>query len=84
MVTLKMLAQACNVSIATVSKALNGAPDIGLETAARIQKTDQIIQRVLQHFKLPIALDSNRLKGLLGGMSVNPHLRRDGSLNNLV
>lgn len=41
MVTLKMLAQACNVSIATVSKALNGAPDIGSETAARIQKTAQ-------------------------------------------
>lgn len=39
MVTLKMLANACNVSIATVSKALNGAPDIGAETAARIQKT---------------------------------------------
>lgn len=41
MITLKMLANACNVSIATVSKALNGAPDIGQETAARIQKTAQ-------------------------------------------
>lgn len=38
MVTLKMLAQACGVSVATVSKALNGAPDISAETAARIQK----------------------------------------------
>ena len=41
MVTLKMVAEACNVSIATASKALNGAPDIGSETAARIQRTAQ-------------------------------------------
>lgn len=39
MVTLKMLAQACNVSIATASKAMNGAPDVGAETTARIQRT---------------------------------------------
>lgn len=39
MVTLKMLASACNVSVATVSKALNGAPDVGAETTARIQRT---------------------------------------------
>lgn len=38
MVTLKMLAKQCGVSIATVSKALSGAPDISVETAARIQK----------------------------------------------
>lgn len=38
MVTLKMLAKQCGVSVATVSKALNGAPDISAETAARIQK----------------------------------------------
>ncbi len=38
MVTLKMLAQACGVSVATVSKALNGAPDISESTAGRIQK----------------------------------------------
>lgn len=38
MVTLKMLAKTCGVSVATVSKALNGAPDISTETAARIQK----------------------------------------------
>lgn len=38
MVTLKMLAKSCGVSVATVSKALNGAPDISAETAARIQK----------------------------------------------
>ena len=38
MVTLKMLAKECDVSVATVSKALNGAPDISAETAARIQK----------------------------------------------
>lgn len=38
MVTLKMLAQNCGVSVATVSKALNGAPDISAETAGRIQR----------------------------------------------
>ncbi|MGM9605599.1 MAG: LacI family DNA-binding transcriptional regulator [Faecousia sp.] len=38
MVTLKMLAKECGVSVATVSKALNGAPDISTETALRIQK----------------------------------------------
>lgn len=37
MVTLKMLAKECGVSVATVSKALNGAPDISAETAMRIQ-----------------------------------------------
>lgn len=38
MVTLKMVAKECGVSVATVSKALNGAPDISAETALRIQK----------------------------------------------
>lgn len=38
MVTLKMIAKECGVSVATVSKALNGANDISAETAARIQK----------------------------------------------
>ena len=38
MVTLKMLAKECGVSVATVSKALNGAPDISAETAMRIQR----------------------------------------------
>lgn len=39
MTTLKMLAAACEVSVATVSKALNGASDVNAETAARIRKT---------------------------------------------
>ena len=38
MITLKMLAKECGVSVATVSKALNGAPDISAKTAFRIQK----------------------------------------------
>lgn len=38
MVTLKMLAKECGVSVATVSKALNGASDISAETALRIQQ----------------------------------------------
>lgn len=37
MVTLKQIAQVCEVSVATVSKALNNAPDVGAETAGRIQ-----------------------------------------------
>lgn len=39
MVTLKMLAKECGVSIATVSKALNHAPDVGTETAEKIRST---------------------------------------------
>lgn len=38
MITLKMLAKECGVSVATVSKALNGAPDISAKTAFRVQK----------------------------------------------
>ena len=36
MVSMKNIAQRCGVSVATVSKALNGQPDIGEETRARI------------------------------------------------
>ncbi len=39
MVTITDIAKACGVSRATVSKALNGAPDISRETADRIRKT---------------------------------------------
>lgn len=39
MVTIKMIAKACGVSVATVSKALNGAPDISTETAERVRRT---------------------------------------------
>ena len=39
MVTIKMIAQKCGYSVATVSKALNGAPDISAETAEFIRKT---------------------------------------------
>ncbi len=38
MVTLKQIANVCGVSVATVSKALNRAPDIGAETADKIQR----------------------------------------------
>ncbi len=38
MVTIRMIAKHCNCSTATVSKALNGAPDISAETAERIRK----------------------------------------------
>ena len=37
MVTIKMISQKCGYSAATVSKALNGAPDISAETAERIR-----------------------------------------------
>ena len=36
--SLKDIAAACGVSVATVSKALNGAPDIGEETRRRIRE----------------------------------------------
>lgn len=36
MVSMKDIAQRCGVSVATVSKALNGQPDIGQETRSRI------------------------------------------------
>ena len=36
MVSMKDIARRCGVSVATVSKALNGQPDIGEETRARI------------------------------------------------
>lgn len=39
MVTIRMIAKACGCSTATVSKALNGAPDVSAETAERIRKT---------------------------------------------
>lgn len=38
MVTIKMIAKKCGFSVATVSKALNGAPDISAETAEHIRK----------------------------------------------
>ena len=37
MVSMKDIAQRCGVSVATVSKALNGQPDIGEETRSRIE-----------------------------------------------
>lgn len=38
MVTIRMIAKKCGCSTATVSKALNGAPDVSAETAERIRK----------------------------------------------
>lgn len=39
MITIKQIAEICNVSVATVSKALNYAPDIGPETGQRVRET---------------------------------------------
>ena len=39
MVSMKDIAQRCGVSVATVSKALNGQPDISEETRSRIEDT---------------------------------------------
>ena len=36
MVSMKDIAQRCGVSVATVSKALNGQPDVGEETRLRV------------------------------------------------
>lgn len=41
MVTIRKIAERCGVSTATVSKALNHAPDIGEDTAQRVRKTAQ-------------------------------------------
>ena len=38
MVSMKEIAKCCHVSVATVSKALNGYPDIGEETRSYITK----------------------------------------------
>ncbi len=38
MVTIRQIAEECGVSVASVSKALNNAPDIGPETAKRIRQ----------------------------------------------
>ena len=39
MVSMKDIARRCGVSVATVSKALNGQPDIGEETRRRVEET---------------------------------------------
>ena len=41
MVSMKDIARACGVSVATVSKALNGQPDIGEETRVRLSQMAQ-------------------------------------------
>ncbi len=38
-ITIKQIAEQCGVSVASVSKALNNAPDIGIQTAERIRNT---------------------------------------------
>ena len=38
MTTIRMVAQACGCSVATVSKAINGAEDVNRETAARVRR----------------------------------------------
>ena len=42
MVSMKDIAQRCGVSVATVSKALNGQPDIGEETRRRFKAPQSI------------------------------------------
>ena len=42
MVTIKMIANKCGYSLATVSKALNDAPDIGAETKELIRRMRKI------------------------------------------
>ena len=48
MPTMKEIAARCGCSVATVSKALNGMPDIGPETAERIQAVAQEMGYVLK------------------------------------
>ena len=42
MVSMKDIAKACSVSVATVSKALSGQPDIGEQTRELICKTETL------------------------------------------
>lgn len=51
MVTIKMIAKECGFSIATVSKALNGAPDVSAETKETIRKwlPKWVIRQILPH-----------------------------------
>ena len=48
MVSMKDIAQRCGVSVASVSKALNGQPDIGEETRKRIDQMFFILIALLQ------------------------------------
>lgn len=43
MATIKEIAEKCGVSVATVSKALNGYPDIGPETARLVSETAKLL-----------------------------------------
>ena len=45
MVSMKDIAKACDVSVATVSKALSGQPDIGEQTRELICRTADSLRR---------------------------------------
>ena len=53
MPTLRDVAAACGVSPATVSKALNNAPDVGQETAQRIRQRAKELGLSLIHISEP-------------------------------
>ena len=46
MVTIKMIAKQCGYSVATVSKALNNAPDVSAETAERIRNPIPLKEKI--------------------------------------
>lgn len=83
MVTLKEIAKRCNVSIASVSKAMNHAPDISEETAKRIRKTARSMGyfpnaaaralKTKQSFNIGILVTENGRVGEMIGGSVHEH-----------
>ena len=60
MVSMKEIAKKCNVSVATVSKALNDYPDIGEETKALIQKTAESAKFICKGIENKKKLQSGR------------------------
>lgn len=49
MVTIKMIAKECGFSIATVSKALNGAPDVSAKRLSAKWLPKWVIHQILPH-----------------------------------
>ena len=60
MVSMKDIAKKCGVSVATVSKALNDAPDISTETKERIRKIADETARLSKSFSSTAITTLNR------------------------
>ena len=78
MVTLKMLAKECGVSVATVSKALNGASDISAETALRIQQTASAMGYTPNSAARALKTSRSHNLGVIGALADNVLVLKDG------